>query len=401
MAPDEKPYRVYRGGRVKGKGPVPATRAQPPSKKSRRTRARAAAGYRGPDAKKQRRLRLPGRPSPRRALALGVIVLLVLVVAWAVGGFFAVKSGVDAANKRLGPGVKSQLADQNGLLLSHKTTILLLGPDSAKLPGRAGDRHADSIMLVRTDPSKHRISYLSIPRDLLVPVPGVSSGTKINAAFQAGGAPLAIRTVREYTGVKINHVVVVDFGNFEDLIDAEGGIDVTVPKAILSNRFDCPFKTAARCRQWEGWRFAKGRQHLDGRRALIYSRIRENRLDPHESDLTRGARQQAVMTAATSKLTSTGTLVKLPFVGDSLLKPLATDLTTGQLLSLGWVKFRSSGGNTLYCRLGGDISSASGQSVIVPSEDNRNVLAMWSGDAAAQPPTSTFGPGCRKGRPLS
>jgi len=397
MAPDEKPYRVYRGGRAKGK--VPATRAQPP-KKTQRNRARATAGYRGPDAKPKRGLRLPGRPSWRRVLVIGLIVLIVLAVAWAVTGFFAVKGGVDAANKRLGPGAKSQLAKQDGLLLSHKATILLLGTDSAKLPGRRGDRHADSIMLVRTDPSKHRLSYLSIPRDLLVPVPGVGSA-KINAAYQVGGAPLAIRTVREFTGVKVNHVVVVDFGNFEDLIDAEGGIEVNVPKPILSNRFDCPYKTARRCSQWEGWRFAKGRQHMDGRRALIYARIRENRLDPRETDLTRSARQQAVMTAATSKLTSTGTLAKLPFTGDSLLKPLATDLSTGQILQLGWVKFRSSGGDTLYCRLGGDPSSATGQSVIVPSEDNRNVLAMWSGDAAPQPPTSTYGPGCRKGRPLS
>ena len=121
----------------------------------------------------------------------------------------------------------------------------------------------------------------------------------------------------------------------------------------------------------------------------------------HVTDFTRAARQQDVMQAAMSGLTSTGTAFKLPFDGDSLLKPLATDLSTGQILQLGWVKFRSSGGNTLYCRLGGDPSSASGQSVIVPSEDNRNALAMWSGDAAPQPPTSSFGPGCRKGHPLS
>ena len=57
-----------------------------------------------------------------------------------------------------------------------------------------------------------------------MPVPGLGQA-KINAAYQAGGAPLAIRTIREYTGLKINHVVIVDFSKFEDLIDAEGGID--------------------------------------------------------------------------------------------------------------------------------------------------------------------------------
>ena len=98
--------------------------------------------------------------------------------------------------------------------------------------------------------------------------------------------------------------------------------------------------------------------------------------------------------------TQRGTLVGLPFSGESLLRPLATDLSTGQLVQLGWVKFRSSGSKTLYCRLGGDPSSATGQSVILPSEDNRNVLAMWQGSSAPQPPVTTFGPGCRRGHPL-
>jgi LCP family protein required for cell wall assembly len=394
MAPDEKPYRVYRGGRVKGKVPAPPTRqpARPPQKEQKKRPASA------PPAGGKRRLALP-RPSWKRVLVGGLVVLVVTVLVWAVASYLAVRSGVQAANERLDPGTAGQLADQDGLLLSNGTTILLLGTDSANLPGRSGARRSDSIMLVRTDPSRHRISYLSIPRDLYVNVPGVGNA-KINAAHQAGGTPLAIRTIREYTGVKINHVVVVDFGRFEDLIDAVGGITIDVPKPILSNRFDCPFKTAERCRSWEGWRFEKGPQHMDGRRALVYSRIRENRLDPRETDVTRAARQQAVMQATTAKLTSAGLLAGLPFSGDSLTEPLATDLSTAQLLQLGWVKMRASGGNTLYCRLGGDTSSATGQSVILPSEDNRNVLAMWQGRSAPQPPSTTFGPGCRKGRPI-
>ncbi len=396
MAPDEKPYRVYRGGRVKGKVPAPS-KPRPGGPTPDPRRARGSSSGRTPAAK--RRLRLPARPSWKRVLVIGAIVFFALFLAWAVSSYLAVRSGVEAANKRLAPGTRAALGKSDGLLLSNGTTILLLGVDSADLPGRSGDRHADSIMLVRTDPSKHRLSYLSIPRDLFVPVSGLGN-SKINAAYQAGGAALAIRTVREFTGVKIDHVVIVDFANFEDLIDAEGGVTIDVPAPILSNRFDCPYKTEQRCQQWEGWRFAKGRQHMDGRRALIYSRIRENRLNPRETDLTRGARQQAVMQATTAKLTSSGTLLRLPFSGDSLLKPLATDLSTGQLLQLGWVKLRASGGNTVYCRLGGDATSSGGQSVIIPSEDNRNALAMWRGDSAPQPPTTTFGPGCVKGHPL-
>ncbi len=84
-------------------------------------------------------------------------------------------------------------------------------------------------MLVRTDPSHHRLAYLSIPRDLLVAGPGVGN-TKINASYQAGGAALAIKTVqRRSPASPIDHVVVVDFNSFKDLIDAEGGITINVP----------------------------------------------------------------------------------------------------------------------------------------------------------------------------
>ena len=93
---------------------------------------------------------------------------------------------------------------------------------------------------------------------------------------------------------------------------------------------------------------------MNGERALIYSRIRENQLNPAENDLTREARQQAVAQAATAKLTSISTILGMPFDGTSLMKPLATDLSAWQLIELGWVKFRASGSHTLYCRLGGD-----------------------------------------------
>ena len=80
---------------------------------------------------------------------------------------------------------------------------------------------------------------------------------------------------------------------------------------------------------------------MDGRRALIYSRIRENRLDPSENDLTRGGRQQAVVEAMTGKLVGPWTFLRLPFIGDELAAPLTTDLSSGQLLQLGWVRFRA------------------------------------------------------------
>ncbi len=317
------------------------------------------------------------------------------MVVWGVAGWLSVSGGVSDANKRLDPDAKAALTHQSGLLLSHPTTVLLLGIDNSQAAGRTGDMHSDSIMLLRTDPSHHRLYYLSIPRDLEVPIPG--NGTeKVNAAYQDGGAQLAIKTINQFTGLPIDHVIVVDFNQFKDLIDKLGGIDINVPKPIQSNGFDCPY-SAAKCQTWHGYRFAKGNQHMNGARALVYSRIRENLLDPSETDITRGARQQAVIDAVTAKLASAGTFVKLPFDGGSLVKPLTTDLSTAQLVQLGWVKFRAGAGNAVHCRLGGDFGAGGTGN---PSEDNPTTIAEFLGKSAPQPPTDPFGPGCVVGRVL-
>ncbi|MFL5964108.1 MAG: LCP family protein [Gaiellaceae bacterium] len=395
MAGEEKPYRTYRGGRAKGKVPSATPRPSRTSdgKGGRRDKQGGArTDYRGPGARSgtQKNVRWG------RRVALGGVVLLVLILVWAIASWFAFSSGVSKANKQLTPDARSALASQNGLLFSHPTTVLLLGTDNSQIGGRSGDRHSDSILLLRTDPSHHRLYYLSIPRDLQATIPGYGT-EKINSAYQSGGAALAIRTIHEFTGLDINHIVVVNFADFKDLIDALGGIDVNVPKPIRSNRFDCPYATQARCSQWQGWRFQKGEQHMDGERALIYSRIRENMLDPSETDVTRGARQQLVMDAVASKFTSPGTLLKLPFDGGKLAKPLTTDLSASQLMQLGWVKFRASASISVHCRLGGDLGGGGNGG---PSEDNPATIAMFLGKSAPQPPTGQFNPGCVVGHTL-
>jgi len=384
MAAGEKPYRVYKGGRVKGKVPL-QTRPERDGGRS--------SGAKPPKLKRSRTRRAWSR---RRRIVVLLLGLIVLFLIWSVASYFSFRVGVGAANKRLDPATRAALTSQGGLVLSHSTTTLLLGTDHANTDARAADEHSDSIMLVRTDPGRHRIAYLSIPRDLRVPIPG-HGDQKINSAFQLGGPALAAKTIEAFTGLPVNHIVIVDFGSFQDLIDKLGGITVNNPKPILSDRFDCPYSTQARCQRWQGWRFRKGNIHLNGHQALIYSRVRVNQLSQGESDVTRGERQQAVLQAISSKLASFGTFVRLPFIGGDLLKPLTTDLSAGQLLQLGWVKFRASSGSTLHCRLGGDSGNYGGQNVIVPSEQNGAVIQMVEGNTAPQPPppgSGPFGPGC-------
>jgi LCP family protein required for cell wall assembly len=321
-----------------------------------------------------------------------LLVVLLVVVVWAVASYVALGRAVDGANARLGP---VPLDQQSGLILNEPTTTLLLGTDHGPGAGRESARRTDSMVLMRTDPERGRTSFLSLPRDLRVEVPG-RGFSKLNAAHQSGGPDLTVRTVRNLlgSGVDVHHVVVVDFDDFEQLIDALGGVTIDVPEAIVSNRFDCPY-SAERCASWNGWRFAAGEQELSGRRALVYSRIRENRLNPAENDLTRGERQQAMLRAIGDELTSFRTLVKMPVLADDIVAPLATDLSAAQLTQLAWVNYRA--GQTLRCRLGGTPTSIGGESALVPVEENRNVVLMFLGVSAPQPPPpqyGLFGPGC-------
>jgi LCP family protein required for cell wall assembly len=376
MAEGVKPYRRYRGGRVKGR--VPLDRAKRvPSKPPTGTAPK-------------------GRRRWGRIAALAVGGLLLFFVVWGLLGYLSFSRGVDEANERLQPRAYSQLAEHDGSILSDPSTILVIGTDGGSAPGRGNSNRSDSLLLLRTDPEHHRLSYLSIPRDLRVEIPGYGS-SKVNAANQFGGPALTIATVRQFTGLPIHHVIVLDFDGFKELIDALGGVEIDVPKKILSNKFDCPYK-AARCAEWDGWRFEKGKQTMDGRRALVYSRVRTNQLDSSDNDVTRGGRQQAVADAVGDEIASFGTFLKLPFVGDSLAAPLTTDMSAGDLVKLGWVRFRADASRSIHCRLGGEPATIGGESVILGSDENLEVIAMFLRRSAPLPPPkgSLYEGGCTR-----
>jgi LCP family protein required for cell wall assembly len=389
-ASGEKPYRVYKGGRTKGKVPLPTKERQTERPGRTTYRSGGSSGNGRPVIRRRRK-----GWTWKRWTWVTLLVLVVLLIVWSVAGFLSVRSGVKDANSRLQVGADSALAKQNSLLLSSGTNILLLGTDHSTngQNGRSSDQHSDSMMLLHTDPGRHRLVYLSIPRDLRAAIPGYGE-SKVNAAMQLGGPKLAIQTADALFGpqLPVNHVVVVDMSSFMKLVDAVGGIDVNVPAPILSNRFDCPYPSSSRCSKWPGWRFKKGVQHMDGHRALIYSRIRENRLNAADTDITRGQRQQQVMQATLSKLASPSTFIRLPFRGSDLLKPLATDMSAAQFVQLGWVKFRA--GSTLHCRLGG---KDYGDGYITGDQENIAVIQMVLGKSAPQPPppgSGLYGAGC-------
>ena len=164
-------------------------------------------------------------------------------------------------------------------------TIMLLGsdkrPKNAKDGGAGAGGRSDTIILVRLDPDKKATALMSLPRDLKVQIPGHGTD-KINAAYELGGAKLTLQTVKNTTGLSINHVINVDFQGFRRAIDALGCIYADVDRRYFNDSAAYAYIDVP-----------AGYQKLCGEEALEYARFRHE-----DSDLVRGVRQQDLLRAA-------------------------------------------------------------------------------------------------------
>ncbi len=247
------------------------------------------------------------------------------------------------------------------MLLRNPTTVLLLGTDSVNgEPARS-----DTIMLMRFDPRSHTVNQLSIPRDTRVEVPG-RGAMKLNEAMFWGGPALAIETIERYVGIPINHVMVVDFRGFWRVVDVIGGVDFYVPETISTSP-PAGGKVVT---------FKKGWHHFDSQDANRYVRIRYA-----DNDFKRAERQQLFVRAIQKKIARPSMITELPVVGRRLMKGIDTDLTTTQLLALGWVKWRADDDKSRHWVLAGQPAYVGGIAYVLPPSDakKRKVIERFLG----------------------
>jgi LCP family protein required for cell wall assembly len=183
---------------------------------------------------------------------------------------------------------------------------------------------SDTLMLWRIGGGTSR--RLSIPRDTAVDIPGHGL-QKINAAYAFGGPALTIRTVEAFTGVKINHLIIVNLAAFPQFIDAIGGI--TIRTGRICSDISGGVKNGG-----FSLHLRPGEHHLDGKQALVLARTRHNACNPAENDLTRVKRQQQILNSVKSQLLSVGTFFRLPWASWDAPKVLRTDMGGFSLLSL-------------------------------------------------------------------
>ncbi|MBV8887182.1 MAG: LCP family protein [Chroococcidiopsidaceae cyanobacterium CP_BM_RX_35] len=216
--------------------------------------------------------------------------------------------------------------------LTHPVNVLILGIDNddnfdhpqlstKSTSSQALSSCSDTMLLVRFLPDTHQINVLSIPRDTLVHLPGINVA-KIDWANLVGGAPLAAQTVSQQIGgqVSIDRYVRLSRNGFIQLVDALGGVEVTIPK-----RMDYVDET-----QHLNIHFLPGRQKLNGRHLEEYVRFRHDKL----GDIGRVQRQQEVLKAILQTLLQPATLAKLPQILQVAQENIDTNLSVQEILSL-------------------------------------------------------------------
>ena len=331
--------------------------------------------------------RSPEQPYPyrrwpwRRVVRYGLLVALaVIVVAGVLIGHRLYDFGNAVSNQ--GP-LSSQTGYMNG---SQRVNILVMGYGGGS---HQGAYLTDSLMVMSLAPGDQATTLISVPRDLWVQVPP-SSGqyAKINTAYVdglsngynhmpagrlAGGAEAAEK-VSEVIGMPVNYWVTIDFSGFRGLVDALGGVDITVPTAFTA-RYpinDDPSINAG----WKIIHFNTGAQHMNGEQAIEYARARYV-LNPvsEGSDFARSARQQLLIRAILSRVKSVSAWPGLLGATDALQKSMYTNLSLADLAA-----FAQKMDFTHAARIG-----LTNQNVLVDaqSSDGQDILLPENGDWGA------------------
>ena len=360
---EQPPYNLYRSGPRGLKSRLRGEEGDAVSPGPAYQRYSARRGPRLPWRREKGTRGAGKRVTPKRV----ILGLLALVVAWVALSvvLFMISAQTRAGN--LPAGAQAQLTP-GGPMLFSADTILVLGLDNRPSTGigskEPGANHSearaatDTIMLWRLGGGVSR--RLSIPRDTLVNIPGVGQ-QKINAAWAIGGPGLALRTIKQFTGLQINHLVVVDLANFPKFIDDIGGITVTTGR-VCSTLYGGAKQGGVTLNLYPG------AHHLDGIDAEALARTRENTCNPASNDLTREAMQQQILNSIKSQLFSFHAFLHLPWAAWDAPGVIQTDM--GGLTLMQMFIASEIGGSAPVNLLSETPQTYNGADVLVPNPAN-------------------------------
>jgi LCP family protein required for cell wall assembly len=258
-----------------------------------------------------------------RGLGGALLIMLLAAGATATAGLLA----VDDLAKRISQAPEIKHAAVDNAPPGKPQTILVLGSDRRWADRRdKSNARSDTIMLIRLDPDQAATAVLSIPRDLKVTIPGHGTD-KINAAYSVGGPALTLRTIKTLLGVKVNHVINVNFKGFREAVDAVGCVYTDIDRRYYHSNAGLPVSE-----RYAEIDIEPGYQRLCGQDALDYVRFRHA-----DSDLVRAARQQDFLRAAKDQISTSSLIGKRGKLVDIFGRSTQSDhalRTSGGLLKL-------------------------------------------------------------------
>jgi LCP family protein required for cell wall assembly len=333
-----------RRGPDDGKRRVPAERRRTPGEAATAGAARSGdESYRLSDPQTRRRGSLEAAPARlrverdrRRArakrIAIVVAGVLAALLVFGAAGVFAYAKHIEQTMQ----GTVVQKQAISAVLTPAKPmepyNVLLLGVD--RRPGEKAYR-TDTMIVAHIDPQQKKVWMLSLPRDTKVAIPGHGE-RKINDAHFFGGPELTVKTVQNFTGLKINHYMEVNFAAFQKAVDALGGVWVNVPRAINDKKADrSPNHRAAK--------IDAGYQKLDGEHALTFVRSR----DYIDADWSRMKNQQLFFKALADTMAKTSSVAKIPSVISAVSPQIVTDMSLVDMIRTAQ-SLKDAGGSNVY-----------------------------------------------------
>ena len=208
---------------------------------------------------------------------------------------------------------------------SMEKNILVLGRPGQ---GYSGGDLTDTIILVHLGPVEGRATLISLPRDLLVKVPGQDNFTKINSLYYLVGIEGLREKVEEITDLSIDHYILVDLAVVKEIIKLVDGLNVYVPQDI-----DDPYFPGANY-TYQAFVLKAGWRYLDGESTLKYIRTRYT--SPN-GDFDRMARQQQIIRLVKQKVLALNPLWNFPTyfkIFNTLKNHIQTDLGLMEMKSL-------------------------------------------------------------------
>ena len=310
----------------------------------------------------------------KRILKWTLISLLAIALTVGLAGFIFVyhtlgKIGVDTE-------VIYEAKQQLDVAMPDEArNILVMGTDEDP---DGNSRRSDSIILVRVNPNGECISILSIPRDLLVDIPGLGP-EKINAAYATGGTSRAIETVRTLTGLPVHHFVLINYGGFETAVDAMGGVYVDVDQRYFNDNSNAYYGE-----EYEPIDIYPGYQKLNGKDALAYVRYRHT-----DSDFMRIARQQYFIRDVKAQSLRWGNLTRIPELADVFASNTTSDIGRSDVLSL--TKFVLTVGKDRIHQAQVPVQKMGGSYLSLSKKDLASVIEQFQTPAFSKPEPSVPG----------